>query len=47
MKQTSPSGKGIEETTWEPELTMRAQYPQLFNLGMNFEDEIILRGREY
>ena len=23
---------------------MRAQYPQLFELGMNFEDEILLRG---
>ena len=22
---------GIEEATWEPESTMRAQYPQLFN----------------
>ena len=25
---------GMEEATWEPELTMRAQYPQLFNLGI-------------
>ena len=33
-----------EETTWEPEATMRAQYPQLFSSGNNFEDEIILRG---
>ena len=23
---------------------MRAQYPQLFDLSMNFEDEIIFRG---
>ena len=30
---------GMEEVTWELESTMRAQYPQLFNLG-NFEDEI-------
>ena len=37
---------GIEETTWEPESTIRAQYPQLFNSGMNFDDEILLRGRE-
>ena len=37
---------GIEEATWEPESTMRAQYPQLFNSGINFEDEILLRGRE-
>ena len=22
---------GMEEATWEPELTMRAQYPQLIN----------------
>ena len=37
---------GIEEATWELELTMRAQYSQLFNSGMNFKDEILLRGRE-
>ena len=24
---------------------MRAQYPQLFNLGMNFKDELLLRGK--
>ena len=35
---------GMEEATWEPESTMRAQYPQLFDSGMNFMDEIILRG---
>ena len=35
---------GREEATWEPEATMRAQYPQLFELGMNFEDEILLKG---
>ena len=35
---------GREEATWEPEGTMRAQYPQLFELGMNFEDEIIFKG---
>ena len=34
---------GREEATWEPELTMRAQYPQLFNSG-NFKDEIYFRG---
>ena len=37
---------GMEEATWEPESTMRAQYPQLFDSGKNFEDEIILRGGE-
>ena len=37
---------GMEEATWEPEATMRAQYPQLFDLGMNFEDKIILREGE-
>ena len=37
---------GREEATWEPEATMRAQYPQLFESGMNFEDEILLRGGE-
>ena len=35
---------GREEATWEPEATMRAQYSQLFELGMNFEDEILLKG---
>ena len=33
-----------EEATWELEATMRAQYPQLFESCMNFEDEILLRG---
>ena len=37
---------GMEEATWEPESTMRAQYPQLFNLGINFENKILLRGGE-
>ena len=37
---------GGEEATWEPEATMRAQYPQLFELGMNFEDEILFKGGE-
>ena len=38
---------GREEATWEPEATMRAQYPQLFESGMNFEDEILFkRGRD-
>ncbi|KAJ8760411.1 hypothetical protein K2173_015078 [Erythroxylum novogranatense] len=31
---------GLEEATWEPEEIMKAQYPQLFGSGMNFEDEI-------
>ena len=35
---------GREEATWEPEATMRAQYPQLFESGMNFEDEILFNG---
>ena len=35
---------GREEATWEPEATMRAQYLQLFKSGMNFEDEILLKG---
>ena len=34
----------IEEATWESEATMRIQYPHLFYSGMNFEDEILLRG---
>ena len=37
---------GIEESTWKLEATMRIQHPQLFNSGMNFKDEILLRGRE-
>ena len=36
---------GGEEATWEPEATMRAQYPQLFSSGNNFEDEIFFKGR--
>ena len=35
---------GIIEATWEPEATMRAQYPQLFESDMNFEDETLLKG---
>ena len=35
---------GMEETTWEPEATMKAQYPQLFTTSKNFEDKISLRG---
>ena len=37
---------GIEDATWEPEATMRAQHLQLFISGNNFEDKILLRGRE-
>ena len=33
----------MEEATWEPESTMRVQYPQLFSSG-NFEDEIYFKG---
>ena len=36
----------MEEATWEPKSTMRAHYLQLFNLGNNFDDEIVLRGGE-
>ena len=32
-----------EEATWEPEVTMRSHYPRLFDSGMNFEDEILIR----
>ena len=35
---------GTEEATSEPESTMGEQYPQLFDSGMNFKDEILLRG---
>ena len=34
---------GREEATWEPKATMRAQYPQLFESGMNFEEEILFK----
>ena len=37
---------GREEATWELEAIMKAQYPQLFTIGKNFEDEISLRGGE-
>ena len=36
---------GMEEATWEPESTMRVQYPHLFNSG-NFEDEIYFKEEE-
>ncbi|KAJ8900113.1 hypothetical protein K2173_024229 [Erythroxylum novogranatense] len=36
---------GIEEATWEPEEIMKAQYPQLFESGMNFEDKISKGGK--
>ena len=35
---------GREEATWELEATMRTQYPQLFTLGNNLDDEIPLGG---
>ena len=35
---------GREEATWEPEATMRVQYPQLFDSSMNFVDEILFQG---
>ena len=37
---------GREEATWELEATMRAEYLQLFDSGMNFEDEILFKGGE-
>ena len=33
-----------KEATWEPEATMKAQYPQLFDTIKNFEDEIFFKG---
>ena len=37
---------GMEEATWEPESTLRAEYPQLFS-SRNFEHEIyFLKGGE-
>ena len=32
---------GRGEATWKPEANMKVQYPQLFTIGMNFEDEIL------
>ena len=37
---------GREEATWDPEETMKAQYPQLLIIGKNLEDEISLSGGE-
>ena len=37
---------GREEATWEPKAIMKAQYPQLFTIGKNFEVAISLRGGE-
>ena len=38
---------GIKEATWEVEEEIRKKYPELFvNLGMNFENEILLRWGE-
>ena len=37
---------GMEEATWEPKVTLRAEYPQLFNSCNNFENKIHLRGGE-
>ena len=37
---------GLEKTTWEVEKEIRGKYSDLFpNQGINFEDEIFLRGR--
>ena len=35
---------GRKEATWVPKASMRTQYPQLFESGMNFENEILLKG---
>ena len=35
---------GREEATWEPIAIMRAQYPKLFESGMNFEEKILFKG---
>ena len=35
---------GKEEATWEPKATMRVQYLQLYETGMNFKEEILLKG---
>ena len=37
---------GMEEATWEPESTMRAQYPQLFDLGIILGQKFFLGGGE-
>ena len=37
---------GREEATWEPKAIMKAQYPQLFTTGKNFEDKFSLMGGE-
>ncbi|XP_027155277.1 uncharacterized protein LOC113755471 [Coffea eugenioides] len=38
----------MEEATWELEEDMQKKYPSLFmNKGINFEDEIVLRGGGY
>ena len=34
----------MEEASWELKSTMRAQYSQLLNSCINFEDEIFFRG---
>ena len=37
---------GRKEATWNPEVTMKAQYRQLFDTSKNFEDgKFFLRGR--
>ena len=33
-----------KEATWKPGATVRAIYQQLFESGINFEDEILLKG---
>ena len=37
---------GKEDATWDPEATMKVQYPQLFDTSKNFEEKFFfLRGR--
>ena len=38
---------GMEEATWEPKSIMRAQYPQLFDLGIISRTKFFLRGESY
>ncbi|KAL4361285.1 hypothetical protein GQ457_04G021600 [Hibiscus cannabinus] len=37
----------VEEATWEPEVTMKEQYPYLFNSGKNSRKNSLLRGMEF
>ncbi|KAK8649483.1 hypothetical protein V6N13_130212 [Hibiscus sabdariffa] len=37
----------VEEATWEPEETMRTQYPYLFDSGKNSRTDFLLRGESF